>query len=151
VNVSPGGVPKVPIAAGEMGFRGVTGDGHTQPEPLHGTPGQAACLYAVEAIERVRAGGDDAFPGAYGENFTIAGLDWSGIRAGDRLRIGTSGPLLLFTDYATPCATQARWFGGGRTGRISARSHPEDARWYASVLAEGPVAPGDRVELIRTA
>jgi MOSC domain-containing protein YiiM/SAM-dependent methyltransferase len=151
VNVSPGGVPKLPIAAGSMGFRGVAGDGHTKPEPVHGTPDQAACLYAVEAIERVRADGEDAFPGAYGENFTIAGLDWSGIRRGDRLRIGSGGPLLLFTDYATPCATQARWFEGGRTGRISAAAHPEDARWYASVLEEGPVAPGDRVELIRTA
>jgi MOSC domain-containing protein YiiM len=151
VNVSPGGVPKVPIGAGHMGLRGVDGDRHSKPEPIHGTPEQAACLYAVEAIERVRADGDDAFPGAYGENFTIAGLDWGGLRSGDRLRIGAAGPLLLLTDFATPCATQARWFDGGHIGRISASAHPEDARWYASVLEEGPVAPGDRVELIRTA
>src|SRR6185503_10873174 len=151
VNISPGGVPKTPVKRGFMGLRGIEGDRHTKPEPIHGTPEQAACLYAVEAIERVRADGDDAFPGAYGENFTLAGIDWAGIRVGDRLRIGTQGPLLLFTDYATPCDTQARWFRGGRTGRISARAHPEDARWYASVLVEGPVAAGDTVELIRTA
>ena len=151
VNVSPGGVPKLPIAVGYMGFRGVSGDGHSKPEPIHGTPNQAACLYAVEAIERVREDGDDAFPGAYGENFTIAGLDWGGLRRGDRIRIGGTGPLLLLTDFATPCATLARWFDGGRIGRISASAHPEDARWYASVLEEGPVAPGDRVTMIRMA
>jgi len=150
VNTSSGGVPKVPIGAGEMGTRGVIGDGHSKPEPIHGTPAQAACLYAFEAIERIRADGHQAFPGAYGENFTLAGLDWKGLRRGDRLRIGDAGPLLVLTDYATPCDTQARWFSDGRYGRISHRAHPEDARWYAAVLEEGPVAPGDEIRLIRT-
>lgn len=151
VNTSPGGVPKRPIGTGHLGRRGVNGDRHDQPEPIHGTPAQAACLYPFEAIERIRADGHQAFPGAYGENFTIAGLDWGGLRRGDTIRIGTDGPLLLLTDYATPCDTQARWFTGGKYGRISQRAHPEDARWYASVLEEGPVAAGDEVRLIRTA
>ena len=151
VNTSPGGVPKVPIGSGHMGKRGVNGDGHDKPEPIHGTPEQAACVYPFEAIERVRADGHQAFPGAYGENFTIAGLDWKGLRKGDTLRIGKDGPLLLLTAYATPCDTQARWFTGGKYGRISQRKHPEDARWYASVLEEGRVTAGDEVRLIRTA
>ena len=151
VNTSPGGVPKRPIGSGRMNPRAVEGDRHDKPEPIHGTPAQAACLLAFEAIERIRADGHQAFPGAYGENFTIAGLDWGGLRRGDTVRIGTQGPLLLLTDYATPCNTQAQWFIGEKYGRISARAHPEDARWYASVLEEGPVAAGDDVRLIRTA
>jgi MOSC domain-containing protein YiiM len=150
VNTSPGGVPKRPIAGGRIHWRGLEGDAHSKPEPIHGTPEQAICLYAVEAIERVRAGGDQAFPGSYGENLTILGLDWLGLRRGDRLRIGSEGPLLMLTDYATPCDTQERWFVDGKYGRISARKHPEDARWYASVLEEGHVEPGDEVRLIRT-
>jgi MOSC domain-containing protein YiiM/SAM-dependent methyltransferase len=151
VNTSPGGVPKRPIGRGRIGWRGVEGDAHSKPEPIHGTPEQAICLLAVEAIERIRADGHQAFPGAYGENLTLAGLDWNGLRRGDRLRIGDDGPLLLLTDYATPCDTQERWFVDGRIGRISARRHPEDARWYASVLEVGDVEPGDVVRLIRTA
>ena len=151
VNTSPGGVPKRPIGAGRMGWRGVEGDRHRQPEPMHGTVAQAACLLAFEAIERIRADGHQAFPGAYGENLTIAGLEWGGLRHGDRIRIGARGPLLELTDYATPCDTQAQWFVGGRTGRISHRKHPEDARWYARVVEEGDLAPGDRVHHIRTA
>jgi MOSC domain-containing protein YiiM/ubiquinone/menaquinone biosynthesis C-methylase UbiE len=151
VNISPAGVPKHPIAGARMHWRGLEGDGHSQPEPVHGTPEQAVCLYAIEAIERVRADGHQAFPGAYGENLTLAGLDWSGLRRGDRMRIGSAGPLIELTDYATPCDTQERWFINGRYGRISARAHPEDARWYAAVLEEGYVAPGDEVHLIRTA
>jgi MOSC domain-containing protein YiiM len=151
VNTSPGGVPKRPIGAGRIHWRGVEGDAHAKPEPIHGTPDQAICLYAVEAIERVRADRHQAFPGAYGENLTILGLDWAGLRRGDRLRIDEAGPLLHLTDYATPCDTQERWFADGRYGRISARKHPEDARWYASVVEQGEVAPGDAVHLIRTA
>jgi MOSC domain-containing protein YiiM/SAM-dependent methyltransferase len=151
VNVSPGGVPKRPIGGARIQWRGLEGDAHSKPEPIHGTPEQAVSLYAVEAIERVRGDGHQAFPGAYGENLTLLGLDWGGLRHGDRLRIGDAGPLLHLTDYATPCDTQERWFIDGRYGRISARAHPEDARWYASVVEEGHVATGDRVRLIRTA
>ena len=151
VNTSPGGVPKRPIGRGHVGFRGVHGDRHSAPEPIHGTPAQAVCLNAFEAIERIRADGHQAFPGAYGENLTLAGIDWKGLRHGDRMRIGERGPLLELTDYSTPCATQAQWFLEGRTGRISARKHPEDSRWYARVVEEGDVAPGDLVRLIRTA
>jgi MOSC domain-containing protein YiiM/SAM-dependent methyltransferase len=151
VNTSPGGVPKRPIGRGHVGFRGVHGDRHNTPEPIHGTPAQAVCLNAFEAVERIRADGHQAFPGAYGENLTLAGFDWKGLRHGDRMRIGARGPLLELTDYATPCATQEQWFLEGRTGRISARKHPEDSRWYARVVEEGDVAPGDLVRLIRTA
>ena len=151
VNTSPGGVPKRPIAGTRIHWRGLDSDAHSKPEPIHGTLEQAVCLYAFEAIERVRADGHQAFPGAYGENLTLLGLDWAGLRHGDRLRLGAEGPLLMLTDYATPCDSQARWFIDGRYGRISSRGHPEDARWYASVLEEGYVAPGDEVRLIRTA
>ena len=151
VNISAGGVPKRPIGGLRIHWRGLEGDAHSMPEPIHGTPEQAVCLYAVEAIERVRADGHQAFPGAYGENLTLLGLDWGGLRRGDRLRIGDAGPLLHLTDYATPCDTQERWFTEGRYGRISSRAHPDDARWYASVVEEGNVAPGDLVRLIRTA
>jgi MOSC domain-containing protein YiiM/ubiquinone/menaquinone biosynthesis C-methylase UbiE len=153
VNTSPGGVPKRPVGRARMRFTGVEGDRHRQPEPIHGGPAQAACLLAFEAIERIRADGHQSFPGAYGENFTIAGLDWGGLRHGDRLRIGEpgTGTLLELTAYATPCDTQAQWFLEGRTGRISHRKHPEDARWYARVVEEGEVAAGDPLHLIRSA
>lgn len=149
VNTSPGGVPKRPIGGTHVGLRGLVGDAHSQPEPIHGTLEQAVCLLAAEAIERIRADGEQAFPGAYGENLTLLGIDWANLRSGDHLEIGDDGPLLLLTDYATPCDTQARWFRGGRTGRISARKHPEDARWYASVVRQGPVAAGDEVRVLR--
>ena len=147
VNVSPGGVPKRPIAGTTIRKGGLDGDGHDD-RTHHGGPLQDVCLYSVEAIERVAADGDQAFPGAYGENLTLAGIDLARLRAGDRLRIGGDGALLELTDFATPCAKQARWFVDGRIGRISATAYPEDARWYTSVVEEGRVAPGDSVTLL---
>jgi MOSC domain-containing protein YiiM/SAM-dependent methyltransferase len=149
VNVSPGGVPKIPIAGTRIRTLGLEGDAHRLPPPMHGGPDKAVCLYAIEAIERIRADGHQAFPGAYGENLTLAGLDWADLQEGDRLRIGDGGPILELTGFAAPCQNQAQWFVGERIGRISARAHPQDARWYASVIEEGPVAPGDQVELVR--
>jgi MOSC domain-containing protein YiiM len=148
VTTSPGGVPKRPVASTHIRVGGLDGDGHDNPR-VHGGPLQDVCLLAFEAMERIRADGHQAFPGAYGENLTLAGLDWAGLRAGDRLEIGPvgEGPLLELTDYATPCDTQARWFRGGRYGRISHRRHPEDARWYARTVREGPVASGDLVTI----
>ncbi len=144
VNMNRGGVPKPPVDGTRIGPLGLEGDGHVEPEPVHGGPDQAVSLYSQEAIERVRADGHATFPGAYGENLTLLGIDWSLLHAGDRLALGEGdrGVLLELTDYASPCQTIAHWFVDRRIGRISPAAHPEDARWYARVLRQGPVAPG---------
>ena len=150
VNGNNGGVPKGPIGRSYVRELGIDGDRQADRKH-HGGPFQAVCLYAVEAIERVRADGHQAFPGAYGENLTLVGINWAGLRGGDQLEIGGSGagPLLELTNDATPCTKQSRWFVDGRIGRISITAYLADIRWYASVAREGPVAAGDPVRLIR--
>jgi MOSC domain-containing protein YiiM len=145
VNVSPGGVPKLPVSSAWVGPLGLDADGHVSPG--HGGPMAAVCLYSVEAIARVAAEGHQAFPGAYGENLTLEGIDFGALESGDVLTVGEDGLTLELTQNAAPCVKQEQWFLEGRIGRISAMLYPEDARWYARVLDEGRVAPGDRVEL----
>lgn len=147
VNTSPGGVPKLPIAGTVIRRGGLDGDRQADREH-HGGPFQAVCLYSIEAIERIAAEGHQAFPGAYGENLTLAGIDWLRLRSGQRLRIGDDGLVLELTDDATPCSKQAHWFIGGAIARLSIQRFPEDARWYARTIEEGPVAPGDAVTLL---
>jgi MOSC domain-containing protein YiiM len=60
VNVSKGGVPKLPIERAWVGMLGLDSDGHDSPN--HGGPIAAVCLYSVEAIARVAADGHTAFP-----------------------------------------------------------------------------------------
>ncbi len=150
VNANAGGVPKPPGDGARIGILGLDGDAHHEPEPIHGGPLAAVSLYAQEAIERVRADGHAAFPGAYGENLTLLGIDWAALRPGDRLALGDpqDGGLLELTQQAAPCQTIGHWFVGRRIARISPRTHPDDARWYARVLREGPVWPGQPVQVV---
>src|SRR4051812_19851311 len=116
---------------------------------MHGGPDQAISLYSVESIARVVADGHRAFPGAFGENLTLAGIELDDLRIGDRLAIGAGGLILALTARAEPCQTIAHWFIERRIARISSKVNPADARWYAGVVSEGPMARGDRVEVIR--
>ena len=156
VNLNRGGVPKPPVDGTVARTLGLDGDGHNEPD-IHGGPTAAVCLYPQEAVERVRADGHQSFPGSYGENLTLLGIDWAGLREGDRLELGDhddgpgAGPLLELTQFAAPCTTQSHWFLEGRIARISHMVRPEDARWYARVLREGPVAPGMAVRVVRDA
>jgi MOSC domain-containing protein YiiM/SAM-dependent methyltransferase len=153
VNRNHGGVPKGAVDGARVVMLGLDGDRHAEPEPVHGGPDQAVCLYAQEAIERVREDGHQAFPGAYGENLVLLGIDWAALRPGDRLVVGNLGEtvLLELTKPAAPCQTIAHWFTDRRIARISPEVHREDVRWYARVLREGPVAPGMPVRLERAA
>jgi MOSC domain-containing protein YiiM len=148
VNVSQGGVPKRPVPRAWVERTGLDTDGHFEPEPIHGGPIAAVCLYSLESIERVVADGHRAFAGSFGENVTLEGIELGELAAGDRLRIGNGGLVIEITKHAAPCQTQGHWFIDRRIARISPKTHPEDARWYASVVSEGWVARGDRVEVM---
>jgi MOSC domain-containing protein YiiM len=151
VNVSPGGVPKRPVERAWVGRLGLHGDSHAEPEPTHGGPDRAVCLYTLEAIARVATDGHTAFPGAYGENLTLEGIEVGLLAPGTRLAVGSGGLVLEITESPSPCYKLAGYFVGGRIARISEQVRPEDARQCARVVAEGPVEPGDRVEVLTAA
>jgi MOSC domain-containing protein YiiM len=144
VNTSPGGVPKLPVREAWIGHLGLSGDRHNEPIPSHGGPDKAVSLYAIESIARVAADGHTAFPGAFGENLTLEGIEMGALAAGDHLRIGDLA-VLEIVEHAQPCQTIAHWFVDRRIARISGKVHPEDVRWYARVIVEGPVREGDAV------
>lgn len=142
INVSEGGVPKLPVEEAHFGIGGVTGDRHADTEH-HGGPDQTVCVYSLEVIEALQAEGHPIYPGAAGENLTVGGIDWSAVRPGVKLRIG---PALLEITYPTsPCLKNARWFIDGRFDRMSDRRYPGWSRMYARVLEEGLVRTGDPV------
>lgn len=145
VNVSPGGVPKLPVETAWVDELGLQGDRHNEPT-VHGGPYRAVCLYGVEAIERVRAEGHPIQPGGAGENLTTSGIEWSEQAPGTRVEVGQRLVLELTTPTA-PCRTIRGNFIDGRFGRISIMSHPADSRMYARVLVPGAVGAGDPITL----
>src|SRR3712207_3923787 len=87
INVSNGGVPKLPVPEAAVTVDGVGGD-RQRDLRVHGGPFRAVCLFSLEVIERLRAEGHPIAPGTVGENVTVGGLDWTLVRPGVRLRIG---------------------------------------------------------------
>lgn len=146
VNVSPGGVPKLPVESARVGRFGLEGDGHRE-ETVHGGPYRAVCLFAIEAIERLQAEGHPVEPGSVGENLTTVGVEWSTLPPGTRARIGERLVIELTSD-AGPCETQTHNFRDGRIARISIKTHPSDSRMYARVVEEGTARAGDPIELL---
>ena len=105
------------------------------------------CLYASEAIARLRDEGHDIVPGAVGENVTVEGLDWAAIVPGCHVLLGET-VLLQITRYTSPCANISRSFKEGYFARVSQKRHPGWSRVYARVLTQGSINNGDPVRLM---
>lgn len=146
INTSPGGVPKRAVRSAEVGPLGLDGDGVNHPK-IHGGPDRAVCLWSLERILALQAEGHPVFPGAAGENLTLAGLEWERLAPGDVLAVGAALRLEV-ASYVTPCRTIAPFFAGGAFRRISAERHPGWARLYARVISAGTVRAGDPVRVV---
>jgi MOSC domain-containing protein YiiM/GNAT superfamily N-acetyltransferase len=146
VNISPGGVPKLPVERAWVGELGLDGDRHRH-DTVHGGPHRAVALLAIEAIERIQADGHPIEPGSVGENLTTAGIELATFAPGTRLAIGDR-LVLEISAPANPCDVIAGSFRNGKSGRISILTHPTDSRMYARTLIEGEVRPGDAIEVL---
>jgi MOSC domain-containing protein YiiM len=145
INVSPGGVPKLPVLAAEVTPAGLTGDGQNDRRH-HGGPDRALSLFALEHILALQAEGHPIYPGATGENLTIAGLDWQMIKPGAHLRLGAEVEIEV-TGYASPCRTIAAAFLDEAFTAISEKKYPGRSRLYARVLRPGTIRVTDPVHL----
>ena len=138
-------MPKRRVAAAqpvEVGWRGLAGD-HQFDQKHHGRPFQAVCLWSIEVIAELAALGHPIAAGCAGENMTVAGIDWSTLRAGSLLKIGST--LIELSFPAVPCKKQTRWFTDGDFTRIAYENNPQWVRWYGWVREPGTVASGDTV------
>jgi len=148
LNVSDGGVPKLPVAAIEVRSGGCVGDTQ-RVRRHHGRPSQAVSLWSSEVVEALEAEGHPIRPGAAGENLTVRGVDWAAMRPGVRLVVGGTSPFVVeVTGWATPCSTIAGCFLDGRFRRIDHAGHPGWSRAYAAVVQPGSAATGDPVVVL---
>lgn len=143
INLSKGGVPKLPVTEATVSKLGIKGD---QQKDLqhHGGPDRAVSLFSVELIEQLRLEGHPIAPGTTGENLTITVDDYAALKPGSTLAIGEQVELLI-TAYAPPCKTIKASFRDDEFIRISDKVHPGWSRLYASVLKEGIIRQGDAI------
>ena len=142
INVSSGGVPKLPRPSCYVSVNGLRGD-RQRDLRHHGGPDRAVCLYSLELIQALQAEGHAITPGSIGENLTVERVDWSQMVPGARVAVGTV--VLELTDYAAPCSNIARSFQRRQYVRVNQKVHAGWSRLYARVLAEGTVCIGAQV------
>ena len=146
LNISPGGVPKLPLREAMVGELGLEGDGHSFPD-IHGGPERALCLFSLERILELQAEGHPIFPGAAGENITIVGLEWDKLQPGHRLALGNEVQIEI-TRYTTPCNSMEPSFLDGNYARLSQKANPGYSRVYAKVLQTGRLVIGQHVRVL---
>ena len=145
INVSRGGVPKLPIAEAAITADGVEGD-RQRDRRYHGGPDRAVTLFSTERIAAMQTEGHPIAPGTTGENLTVSGIDWARATPGARLDIGTVR--LEITRYTTPCVNITGSFAGGDIARVAQKVNPGWSRVCARVLVPGRVRVGDAVMLL---
>jgi MOSC domain-containing protein YiiM len=152
INISPGGLPKRPVAEGLIAESGIEGDLHAHPG-IHGGPRKAILLIASEVVDDLAAQGYPVYYGALGENITTRGIPIGSLRIGDRIEAG--GALLEITQPRGPC-TALDIYGESLKAQIYDLQvkalNPASPRWgksgfYARVLRVGRVRAEDRISI----
>ncbi len=100
-------------------------------------PGRPCACGVRRWSTRLAAEGHPIEAGSAGENITIRGVDWSSMRGGAIIDIGSVRCQL--SAPATPCSKNRRWFRDGDIGHMDHDLHPGWSRWYASVLRPGSI------------
>jgi MOSC domain-containing protein YiiM len=129
------------VAVAELGL---AGDRHAY-QADHGGIFQALYAYAQEDADWWAAElGRPLWPGAFGENLTVAGVPASGAVSGERWRVGSV--LLQVTVPRIPCRTFAGfWDVPQLVKRFTAAGRPGA---YLRVLEPGVVEAGAPVEVL---
>lgn len=143
LHVSRGGVPKKGVDTIDINIDGIAGDKQAN-RTHHGRPWQAVCVWSRDIVDSFASAGHPIEAGFAGENVSVTGLDWSLVRPGTVMEIGSA--TVRVTAFSIPCKKNASWFADRD---FMAMSHERGwvSRVYALVLRPGRAAVGDRVTL----
>jgi len=134
-----------PVAVGPLGLEG----DRQMDVDHHGGHQQAVYAYAGEDASWWAGRLNRDIPaGHFGENLRTTGVDVSGAVIGERWRIGgEDGVVLEVTCPRIPCSTFQAWMDEPQwVKRFTEHGAPGA---YLSVVSEGSVREGDRLEIVR--
>ena len=140
------GIFKAPVS-GRVMLRRTNLDGDRQADlSVHGGPDKAVYGYPSEHYQywRERLRGHDLPWGAFGENFTTAGLLETEVSVGDRYQVGSA--VVMVKTPRLPCFKLAAKFQ--RDEMIEEFLNSGYSGFYFSVLEEGEVGAGDEFQLL---
>lgn len=138
IQVSSGGIPKLPVSSVRVLTRGLEGDGHNHDKHNHSN--QAVCFQDIEDLEQLGLEGYGLVPGATGENVTVRDLKINALPLGTVLTFD-GGVVVELTKVRKPCYVldaidpQLKDVIVGRCGM------------YAKVVTEGVLQPGEKIHV----
>ncbi|MBP9854166.1 MAG: MOSC domain-containing protein [Candidatus Omnitrophica bacterium] len=138
INISKGGIPKLPVSSIVVTASGLEGDGHNHEK--HNRPTQAISLQDIEKLEELKGEGYVLSPGETGENLTVKDLNVNALSIGSILEF-SSGLVIEITKVRNPCYVldqinpQLKTDIVGRCGM------------YAQVNRPGMIKQGDTITL----
>ncbi|GAB4453688.1 MAG: MOSC domain-containing protein [Anaerolineae bacterium] len=140
------GIFKEPVS-GPVILRRLNLEGDRQADlSVHGGADKAVYVYPAEHYDywQTELPGTPLPWGAFGENFTVAGLLEDEVNIGDRFRVG--GAEVMVTQPRLPCYKLGVKFG--RADMVKRFLASRRTGFYVAVLKEGQVEAGDAIELI---
>lgn len=139
INISQGGIPKLPVPVIRVTPSGLEGDGHNHPK--HNNPIQAVCIQDIEKLNELSRNGYELVPGRAGENLTVEHLHVNNLALGTLLEF-SGGVLLEISKVRKPCYVM---------DAIDLRLK-EDAvgrhGMYAKVIREGFFHAGETIRIL---
>lgn len=139
INISAGGIPKLPVASSVVASAGLSGDGHNHDK--HRTPFQAVCLQDSERLEDLCREGFPLTWGTTGENLTVRNLHVNALPVGTVLEF-SGGVVLELSKVRKPCYVldtidpRLKDAIAGRCGM------------YAKVIKEGVLTTGETIRVL---
>ena len=138
VNISPGGIPKIPIENCAVTVDGLDGDGHEHSK--HINPNRAVSLIDREILDQLVTEGYDLVPGAVGENLTVNELSLQSLEPGDRLAF-SGGLVIELVEPRKPC------FVLDSLGKKLKMDIVGRCGYLAKVIVENTISTGESISL----
>ncbi len=138
INVSKGGIPKLPVDSCAVSFDGLAGDGRDHDK--HISRDRAVSLIDRETLDQLSTEGYKLCYGAVGENLTVEDLDVQSLEPGDKL-IFVGGVVIELVESRRPCfvldplGVELKKDIVGRCG------------YLAKVITEGEMKTGETIEV----
>lgn len=140
------GIFKSPVA-GPVALRRHNLDGDRQADlSVHGGPTKAVYVYPTQHYDywRRALGDRELTWGAFGENFTVEGVDEEAVCIGDEFRVGSAR--VVVTEPRMPCFKLGIRFG--RADMVKRFLKSQRTGFYFGVVEEGLVQAGDHLERV---
>ncbi len=140
VNVSKGGIPKLPVETCGVTLDGLEGDGRDHDK--HISRDRAVSLIDQEILNQLSSEGYEVPWGAVGENLTVENLNVQSLEPKDQLTF-SGGVVIELVEGRRPC------FVLDSLGKNLKKDIVGRCGYLARVITEGEISAGETIDISR--